>query len=133
METYDEIKANKSDEFIDYELLKDCQITEFTADFIAWKEKFKFSLISAGFFAFCTLFIAINSLFSIYFALVPAILMIVFLFIAINRYGYFKMHKNNIRMIHSIHRQFNEIIENIENSDEYKAELLEKNKIMNRD
>lgn len=96
------------------EELKEIQIKEFTEDVIVWKEKVKFSLVTAGFFAFCSLMLLANPIFSIYLALIPMTGMIIFLISAYSRNGYLKMYKNNVRMIHSIHRQVDEAIEDFE-------------------
>ena len=100
--------------FVELEKLKENQLEEFMADVIIWKEKVKFSLTTAVFFAFCSLILFVNPILSVYLAIIPTVGTVVFLISAYHRNGYLKMHKNNVRMIHSIHRQIDEVIEDFD-------------------
>ena len=96
-----------------YEKLKKDQIEEFTADVIIWKEKVKFSLISACFFALCTAMIFFSPVLPNYIELSfsSATISVIFFISTYRRNEYLKMYKNNVRMIHSIHRQIDEAVE----------------------
>ena len=100
--------------FVELEKLKESQLEEFMSDVIVWREKVRFSLITSGFFAFCSLILLIKPILSVYIATIPAVVTVAFLISAYRRNEYLKMYKNNVRMIHSIHQQIDEAVEDFD-------------------